>query len=474
MILETQRLILRPFEDSDAESVFEYAKDPDVGPIAGWPPHTSVENSLDIIRNVLAVSETYAICLKPDTRAIGAVGLMLGDSSNLGLKAGEGEIGFWLGKPFWGQGIMPEAVRELIRHAFVELKLDTLWCGYFDGNGKSRRAQEKCGFVYHHTNRDIHWKLMDDIRTEHITRLTRDEWKDSFSVRSLTGDEVPDALELAWKVFSEYEAPEYAPEGTEEFRRCLHDSAYLSGIEYYGAFDGVRLAGVLGIRRSLCHICFFFVDGKYHRSGIGTKLFSYARKEYPGSITLNSSPYGVPFYLSLGFTPVDSEQTVNGIRFTPMIFKNGNPVQRIVKLSERRDLMDKAAGWFSSKWSVPKEAYLESIEQSFSADAVPSWYLCMEGERIIGGLGVIENDFHNRKDLTPNVCAVYTESSFRHQGVAGRLLNFVCQDMKEHGIGTLYLLTELEGFYERYGWTYLCPVQGDGEDYFSRMYRHEL
>ena len=177
MILETQRLVLRPFEDSDAESVYEYAKDPDIGPIAGWPPHTSIENSRDIIRNVLAVPETYAVCLKPDSRAIGSIGLMTGDKSNLKLSDSEGEIGYWLGKPFWGRGIMPEAVCELIRHSFEDLGLETLWCGYFDGNEKSKRAQEKSGFVYHHTDRDIHWELMDDIRTEHITRLTRDEWE---------------------------------------------------------------------------------------------------------------------------------------------------------------------------------------------------------------------------------------------------------------------------------------------------------
>lgn len=177
MVLETKRLILRPFAESDAESVYEYAKDPAVGPIAGWYPHTSVENSRQIIRDVLAVPETYALCLKPDNRAIGAVGLMTGGKSNMALQVNEGEIGYWLGAPFWGQGLMPEAVSALIRHAFDDMHLEALWCGYFDGNEKSRRCQEKCGFVYHHTDRDIHWQLMDDIRTEHITCLTRAEWQ---------------------------------------------------------------------------------------------------------------------------------------------------------------------------------------------------------------------------------------------------------------------------------------------------------
>ena len=177
MILQTERLLLRAWCEADAQSLFEYAKDERVGPIAGWPPHTSVENSRKIIRDVLSAPETYAVCLKGDGSAIGSVGLMLGAASNLDLPENEGEIGYWIGVPFWGQGLIPEAVRALIRHAFVDLGVKTLWCGYFDGNEKSKRCQEKCGFVYHHTNKDIHWALMDDIRTEHITRLTKEEWE---------------------------------------------------------------------------------------------------------------------------------------------------------------------------------------------------------------------------------------------------------------------------------------------------------
>ena len=177
MILYTERLILRPWEDSDAESLYEYARDDRVGPIAGWPVHTSVENSREIIRTVLSVPETYAVCLKEDNKAIGSVGLKTGKKSILDLPDAEGEIGYWIGVPFWGQGLIPEAVREIIRHAFEDLGFETLWCGYFDGNEKSRRAQEKCGFTYHHTNKDIYLALTDDIRTSHVTRLTKEEWE---------------------------------------------------------------------------------------------------------------------------------------------------------------------------------------------------------------------------------------------------------------------------------------------------------
>ncbi len=179
MDLVTARLILRPWREADAPSLYEYAKDPAVGPIAGWLPHTSEENSREIIRTVLSAPETYAVCLKEDNRAIGSVGLMIGSRSNLDLPETEGEIGCWIGVPFWGRGLIPEAVNELIRRAFADLNLTTLWCGYFDGNERSRRVQEKCGFVYHHTNKDVFWALMNDVRTEHITRLTKEEWERS-------------------------------------------------------------------------------------------------------------------------------------------------------------------------------------------------------------------------------------------------------------------------------------------------------
>ena len=173
----TKRLILRPWLISDAEDLYEYAKNPQVGPIAGWPTHTSVKNSKEIIENVLAVDETYAVCMKNDGKAIGSIGLLIGQSSNLDLPDTEGEIGYWIGVPFWGQGLIPEAIKEILHHGFEDLKLDKIWCGYFDGNDKSKRVQEKCGFIYHHTNKDILWKLMDDIRTEHITCLTRRDWE---------------------------------------------------------------------------------------------------------------------------------------------------------------------------------------------------------------------------------------------------------------------------------------------------------
>ena len=175
-LLETPRLLLRPWEEGDAESLYKYAKDPAVGPVAGWPPHTSVENSREVIRTVLSAPETYAVVLKQGGEAVGSIGLLLGDGTHTAAMGdGEAEIGYWIGVPFWGRGLIPEAVRRLLRHGFEDLGLQAVWCGYYDGNAQSRRVQEKCGFRYSHTEYGKRSPL-GDVRTEHFTRLTRTDW----------------------------------------------------------------------------------------------------------------------------------------------------------------------------------------------------------------------------------------------------------------------------------------------------------
>ena len=141
-------------------------------------------------------------------------------------------------------------------------------------------------------------------------------------------------------------------------------------------------------------------------------------------------------------------------------------------LREIPEKKDMAAQWFHEKWGVPKEAYLECIDAYLAGETEYGWYLCFDGEDIIGGMGVIENDFHDRKDLAPNVCAVYVNEDRRCQGIAGKLLNFVVEDQKVHGITPIYLVTDHIGFYERYGWEFLCMAQGDGEPEPTRVYVH--
>ena len=144
----------------------------------------------------------------------------------------------------------------------------------------------------------------------------------------------------------------------------------------------------------------------------------------------------------------------------------------IITLRERPEMMCAAADWFHSKWKVPKEAYIECMSAYLAGETEYGWYLCIHEGCIVGGLGVIENDFHERKDLAPNVCAVYTEEAHRRRGIARRLLDTAVDDLRSKGLVPVYLLTEHTGFYERCGWEYLCPVRGDGEDHMSRMYVH--
>ena len=175
--METERLILRPWQEDDAEELYKYASDPDVGPIAGWPVHTSVENSKEIIRDVLSDPETYAIVLKETGLVIGSIGLHHND---LAAKEDEAELGYWLGKPYWGRGIVPEAAKEMLRHAFDDLKLRRVWCAYYDGNEKSKRVQEKLGFKYQWTNDSVPVKLLGEVRVGHVNLMTAEDWAAQF------------------------------------------------------------------------------------------------------------------------------------------------------------------------------------------------------------------------------------------------------------------------------------------------------
>ncbi len=176
MILETKRLLLRPWEEADAKECYRYAKDPQVGPIAGWPVHKDIDDSRQIIRDVLCVPETYAIVWKETNLPIGCIGLKLGDATDLTDAEDECELGYWLGVPYWGRGIMPEAVHEMLRHAFEDCGMKKVWCGYYDGNEKSKRVQEKCGFQYRWTTEDVDVPLMHETRRGHVNCLTKEEW----------------------------------------------------------------------------------------------------------------------------------------------------------------------------------------------------------------------------------------------------------------------------------------------------------
>ena len=173
MIMQTERLILRPWEETDAEECYKYAKDFRVGPAAGWKPHADVEETRRIIRDVLSDAETYAIVLKETGLPIGSIGLHKND---LASKDDESELGYWVGVPYWGRGYAPEAAREMLRHAFEDLKLERVWCGYYEGNEKSKRVQEKLGFRYQRTSENVPVPQLGETRKGFVNLLTKAEW----------------------------------------------------------------------------------------------------------------------------------------------------------------------------------------------------------------------------------------------------------------------------------------------------------
>ena len=172
--METPRLILRPWNEADAEDLYACAKDPAVGPAAGWPVHTDVENSRQIIRDVLSKPGIFAVVLKRTGRAVGTIGITMGEQSNLVLPEGEGELGYWIGQDYWGQGLIPEAAERILRYGFEELGLRKIWCSCFEENSKSCRVQEKCGFLYQYTAETV-WG--GQSRTERVSCMCISQWR---------------------------------------------------------------------------------------------------------------------------------------------------------------------------------------------------------------------------------------------------------------------------------------------------------
>ena len=147
MIMETDRILLRHWQDSDADVLYEYAKEPEVGERAGWPPHNSREQSLEIIRTVFNNPTTWAIVLKETERVVGAMGYGPSCDCSLPSRDGEPTVGYWVGKPYWGNGICTEALRLMIDHIRKTTKIPSLVSGHFTDNPASGRVMEKCGFV---------------------------------------------------------------------------------------------------------------------------------------------------------------------------------------------------------------------------------------------------------------------------------------------------------------------------------------
>lgn len=272
------------------------------------------------------------------------------------------------------------------------------------------------------------------------------------------------ALDLALHVFMEFEAPDYPYEGTEEFKRSLQNPAYIDNLCYYIAIELEEVIGMLATRNKGSHIALLFVDAQWQRKGIGRKLIEVALEDCNGStMTVNSAPFAHGFYKKAGFEDTDVEQLTNGIRYITM--RNMKHEINIINIASQPQIIPNAVRWFAQKWNIPEEAYAESMQEALvSTTGVPSWIVVLNDDnKIIAGLGFIENDFHQRKDLTPNVCAVYVEEKYRHQGIARTILNYATDLLEKKGIKTCYLITEHTDFYEHCGWTFYGMIpENDG------------
>ena len=259
-------------------------------------------------------NDTFAYAITAENHVIGSIGAFR--QGNIHRQTAE--LGYYLAEEYWGQGIMSGAIRQLCDRIFQTTDILRIYAEPFSYNAGSRRALEKAGFRYEGLmkNNAVKDGKMVDMALYSLTRSL-----EPYPVRRLAPEEIPAALELCWQVFLQFEAPEYPAEGVAAFRASLDDEERTRRLDFYGAFDGEKLVGVLCMRAPQ-HIGGFFVDAAYHRRGIGRRLFEAMRQDYEKQVfTVNSSPYAVEVYRRLGFVPTDTEQLTDGLRYMPMRFE---------------------------------------------------------------------------------------------------------------------------------------------------------
>lgn len=279
----------------------------------GLPLPYTQKDARDYITAMLSSQEdsAFAYAITVDDRAVGSIGAFR--QGNIHRQTAE--LGYYLAEEYWGRGIMTDAIRQLCGIIFETTDILRIYAEPFAYNTGSRRALEKAGFRFEGMmkNNAVKNGKVVDMALYSLTRAA-----ESYPVRRLSQEEIPAALELCWRVFLEFEAPEYSAEGIAAFRASLDDPQRTRQLNFYGAFDGDALVGVLCMRAPQ-HIGGFFVDAAYHRRGIGKKLFAAMRQDYAKQeFTVHSSPYAVEIYRHLGFVPTGTEQSVDGLRFTPM------------------------------------------------------------------------------------------------------------------------------------------------------------
>lgn len=282
----------------------------------GLPFPYTEQDASDYIAAMLAAdgNDTFAYAITIDGCVVGSIGAFRQNN----IHRQTAELGYYLAEEYWGRGIMTEAIRQICSQIFESTDILRIYAEPFSYNAGSRCALEKAGFTFEGTmkNNAVKNGKVLDMSLYSLTRCTK-----PYSVRRLSPEEIPEALELCWRVFQAFEAPEYSPEGVDAFRASLDDRERTRNLAFYGALEEDKLVGVLCMREPQ-HIADFFVDAAYHRRGIGRQLFEAMRLDYSRQVfTVNSSPYAVEVYRHLGFVPTDTEQLTDGIRYTPMRFE---------------------------------------------------------------------------------------------------------------------------------------------------------
>lgn len=284
MILETARLIMRPWDEADAKDLFEYARDEKIGPICGWKPHKSLDESKEIIKTVLSAPGEFAIVLKEQDIVIGSIGIKIGKDSDIAIPDDEGEIGFWIGVPFWGRGLMPEAINEISNYAFNRLKLKKLWAGYFENNDKSKRVQEKCGFIYNKAIENYECKNINECRTLHLSCLLKETANKRITIRKANEQDIDRILEIySYYVENTAITFEYETPSKEEMRDRMEkfSSKYpFLVIECDKKVYGYSYASVFKIRPAYAWTCemSIYISSEMRKYGLGRKLYEEMEK----------------------------------------------------------------------------------------------------------------------------------------------------------------------------------------------------